>query len=148
MNAKPRRGAPSLYSDALAQVILDRVATGESLRSICEDDDMPALSTIIQWLAGNRGASPDFAPQYARSKELGMEAHVNDMLRIAQSGSGDVNRDRLVIDVIKWQASKLAPKRYGDRITQEISGRLEVAWLGQLAVGPAEASKRLKQGDP
>ena len=47
---------------------------------------------------------------------------VDDLLEIAdnQGDDGDdrarVNRDRLRVDVRKWILSKLAPKRYGDRL--------------------------------
>lgn len=33
-----------------------------------------------------------------------------------------IARSRLRVDARKWYASKLAPKKYGDKITQEISG--------------------------
>ena len=33
-----------------------------------------------------------------------------------------VDRSRLVIDVRKWPVSKLAPKKYGDKVAAELSG--------------------------
>jgi len=33
-----------------------------------------------------------------------------------------VDRSRLMIDARKWLASKLAPKKYGDKVSAELSG--------------------------
>lgn len=33
----------------------------------------------------------------------------------------DANAARVIIDSLKWQASKRAPKRYGDRLTQDVT---------------------------
>ena len=54
-------GRPSHYSPELAVLICARMGEGESLRSICRDDAMPALSTVFRWLAGDR----EFQEQYA-----------------------------------------------------------------------------------
>src|SRR5690349_20062305 len=44
-------------------VILKRIAEGESLRSICEDENMPTRETVRVWL----GDDPEFSAQYARA---------------------------------------------------------------------------------
>ncbi len=45
--AKPKKkGRPSLYTDALAAKICARLAEGETLRAICRDGAMPAISTV------------------------------------------------------------------------------------------------------
>jgi hypothetical protein len=33
-----------------------------------------------------------------------------------------VDRSRLMMDARKWLASKLAPKKYGDKVSAEVSG--------------------------
>ena len=33
-----------------------------------------------------------------------------------------IQRSRLKVDTRKWAMSKLAPKKYGDKITQEVTG--------------------------
>lgn len=57
---------PSKYSDELVKTICDRIANGESLRSICKGDNMPSNSTVMLWLKDK----PEFQAQYARTKEL------------------------------------------------------------------------------
>ncbi|MGV0950103.1 MAG: hypothetical protein ACOYB3_05480 [Azonexus sp.] len=49
--AAPKRvGRPSLYTPAIAAEILDRLAAGESLRSICRAAHLPAESTVRGWV--------------------------------------------------------------------------------------------------
>lgn len=44
------------------------------------------------------------------------------MLDIADNGEGDPKRDRLRVDTRKWLASKLKPKKYGDKVDLTHSG--------------------------
>ena len=72
------------------------------------------------------------AEQYARAREILLEYHAEEILEIAdeavgstESGatdSGAVQKQKLQIDSRKWILSKLAPKKYGDKITQELTG--------------------------
>ncbi|MRT15312.1 hypothetical protein GJV07_24145 [Enterobacteriaceae bacterium RIT711] len=72
--------------------------------------------------------------QYARAREVQAEILAEEIIEIADDSSGDVivdedgheqtnhervARSRLRVDARKWYASKLAPKRYGDRIQHE-----------------------------
>lgn len=44
-------GRPSSYCTELADEICERLACGESLRTICADDGMPHRTTVIRWLS-------------------------------------------------------------------------------------------------
>jgi hypothetical protein len=88
-------------------------------------DGMPSISTIFKWLHERA----EFSQQYARAKEEAAELFSEDMLEIADSSSGDVQRDRLRVDTRKWIASKLKPKKFGDKVEQQISGSLELRRL-------------------
>jgi hypothetical protein len=124
---------PSIYSDDLAASICARLAAGESLRRICADDAMPCRDTVFAWVSTN----PQFSDQYAKARQFQMEAMAEDILEIADDGTNDtytddegrtrvdsdvIARSRLRVDTRKWLMSKLAPKKYGDRVSQEISG--------------------------
>lgn len=104
-------GRPSDYSENLADEICERIADGESLRAICRDAAMPNKSTVFRWLATNKG----FQDQYATSKEEQAESHADDLKDIADNCT-DPQKARLQIDVRKWIASKLKPKKYGDKM--------------------------------
>ena len=107
-----RLGAPSIYTDALAETICERIAHGESLRAVCEDSDMPSTTTVTKWL----GQKPDFAAQYAHARERQADFYADEMVEIADTTT-DAHKARLQIDARKWKASKLAPKKYGDKLS-------------------------------
>lgn len=134
-------GRPTLYSDELADMICERLAEGESMRSICRDDAMPAMSTVFKWLREN----DLFSQQYARAKDECADAMVEDILDIADNqveqpllvdgipmqvdgklvmvkDAVSVSHAKLRVDTRKWAASKLKPKKYGDKVTQEHTG--------------------------
>ncbi len=126
---KRKKGRPSLYTEALAAKICQRLAEGETLRSICRDQAMPDKATVLRWLADKTKA--DFRDQYAHAREMQADALFDEALEIADDASGDwmvdkdgkktldhehVQRSRLRVDTRKWAAGKLAPKRYGDKL--------------------------------
>lgn len=126
-------GRPSTYSPEIANEICVRLMSGETLRSICRDDDMPDETTVRCWIVDNRG---NFSGQYARARDMGLDALADQLFDIADDGTNDwvdrvlrngdvlrvidnecVQRSRMRIDTRKWYLSKLAPKRYGDSVT-------------------------------
>ncbi len=131
-------GVSSDYNEAIALEICERLVEGESLRTICKDDDMPNKSTVFRWIDSN----PEFRDQYARAREFQADTMADEMQDIADDGSNDwmekhdhegnaigwqlngehVQRSKLRIDIRKWNASKLKPKKYGDKITNEVTG--------------------------
>jgi len=114
------------YDPVLAEEILERLADGDSLMSICRDEGMPDERSVRRW-ARNHG---DFGPKYAVARRLGYEKRADELLEIADDSSADwidtddghrvlngahVNRARLMIDTRKWLLSKMLPKVYGEQ---------------------------------
>lgn len=118
---------------AIQASICERMIEGESLRTICRSDGMPAASTVFRWLADDSADGNAFREQYARAREGQADALFESILEIADDGTNDyveklradggkdvafdsehVQRSRLRVDARKWMASKLAPKKYGD----------------------------------
>lgn len=112
-------GRPSDYTPEIAAQICDMISEGLSLRLICSDSTMPDKSTVFRWL----GAHESFRDQYAFARELQAELNAEEIVDISDNKEGDVQRDRLRVDARKWVASKLLPKKYGDRVTQELTGK-------------------------
>jgi hypothetical protein len=104
-------GRPSGFSPDIANAICERIANGESLRTICEEDGQPDKATVFRWLASNT----EFRDQYAHAREMQAETYADEMVNIADAAK-DANLARLQIDARKWKASKLAPKKYGDKV--------------------------------
>lgn len=51
-----------------------------------------------------------------------MDALAEDILEIADDDDEDVNRARLRVDTRKWLMSKIAPKRFGEKRSHEVTG--------------------------
>jgi hypothetical protein len=137
--APKKTGRPSGYSKEIAEIICSRLASGESLRAICRDEHMPSQSMVFRWLETNL----PFREQYARAREAQADTLVDEILEISDDGSNDwmerhnaegenigwqlngehVQRSRLRVDSRKWFASKVAPKKYGDKL--ELAGDRE-----------------------
>lgn len=127
-NAVPKKtGRPSLYNQDTVAAICDRLALGESLRSICKDESMPSLNTVIVWLRNELG----FQLQYARARELQAELIADEIMEIVDDGKNDTYKDeqgntrtdydviarsKLRLDARKWWLGKILPKKYGDKL--------------------------------
>lgn len=128
-------GRPSEYSPEIAARICDLLSEGRSVRSVCQVEDMPAPSTVFKWLSKH----PEFAEQYARAREASIESLADSILEISDDGENDtyvddegmvrtahdvIQRSKLRVDSRKWLLSKLAPKKYGDKldVTADIKG--------------------------
>lgn len=109
---KKKMGAPSYpWTAEIEAEIFKRIAQGESLRKICEDDWLPSRQTVNQ----RRIADVDFADRYARAREEQADHFVDEIITIADEAE-DPQKARLQIDARKWVAGKMRPKKYGDKI--------------------------------
>lgn len=110
-------GRPSLYSEELAAHICSEIAEGRSLRAICRDDGMPHMASVFRWLKSEEG----FSEQYAHAREAQADSLADEIVDIADNEE-DAAKARVRVDARKWVASKLKPKRYGDKVTNEHTG--------------------------
>lgn len=112
-------GRPSKFSDELADTICNRLMSGESLVKICSDESMPDRVTVIRWM----GRDEDFATKCARAREAQADLMDDKIIEVAEACTPDTwKSDKVKISAYQWRASKLAPKKYGDKITQEHTG--------------------------
>jgi hypothetical protein len=100
--------------------VCKEIADGKSLRAICAADDMPSVETVRVWLIEDG----EFSVQYARAREEQADYYADEIIDIADAAK-DANLARLQIDARKWKASKLQPKKYGDKIDLNHSGAIE-----------------------
>lgn len=121
------------YTPELAATICERLAAGESLRAICRDLDVVAEATVRSWVIDD---VQGFAAQYTRARDMGLDALAEEIIEIADepagtldnggTDTGDVANRRLRFDARRWYLSKLAPKKYGERVDQNITGGLSL----------------------
>jgi hypothetical protein len=76
---------PTDSTAEITETICARLAAGESLRTICADEAMPAQSTVYLWLTKHS----EFSEQYARAREVQAETLVDEILEISDDGRND-----------------------------------------------------------
>ncbi len=79
---------------------------------------MPTFVTVFNW----RRTHPEFLEQYARAREDQADAHIEEVLDVARQAvkaksSEEVQGYQLLVDTLKWRASKMKPRSYGDKLT-------------------------------
>lgn len=97
---------------------------------------MPCAQTVFVWLFKH----PEFNDRYAKARDEQADVYADEIAEISDNGMNDwmdtndpdnpgyrvngeaIARSRLRIDTRKWIASKLKPKKYGEKIQQEVSG--------------------------
>ena len=119
------------YTQDIADLICERLSDGESLRAICQDENLPDRKTVTRWTNTNEA----FREQYRIAREIQIELLADEIIDIADDATNDfiertrqdgstemvvdhenINRSRLRIDTRKWMLSKLKPGTYGDKI--------------------------------
>jgi hypothetical protein len=114
-------GRRTRYSTEIAEKICRRVEAGWSVRELSNARDLPACSTIYNWL----GRYEDFRRMFASACELRADRLADEVMEIADAPSGltppkgeapsreVLHWARLQIEARKWRASRLAPLKYG-----------------------------------
>ena len=137
---KTKTAKPERDKDAICQAVLQGMRDGLSAFKACQAAGVPQ-STFNRWV----DADAKLAEDYAHAREDLIERMANEVLELADSEvpeTGDGKRDwqaiqqrKLQVDSRKWLLSKLAPKKYGDRL--ELAGDKE----NPLQVQTIDASK-------
>lgn len=143
------------FDQARADRICEALSQGKSLRKAAQDEGI-AASTVLDW----KNERPEFCEQYTRARETGYQLLADELVEIADDGSADsyvdadgkvrtdaevVARSRLRLDTRKWLLSKMLPKVYGDKVTQEHQGanggpiQHEVTKIERVIVDPVSS---------
>jgi hypothetical protein len=111
-----RIGRPSIFSTALADAILWRVADGQEITAIAKQPDMPAFSTIYAWTEQHA----EFGQAFARARSIAGHFLAQQALEIADDDSNDltpdgqpnhpaIGRARIKVEQRRWLAGKYNP---------------------------------------
>lgn len=112
---------PSLYTPELAARICERVSACVPIHKIAALDWAPSETSIYKWLHDHA----EFAEDYTRARMAQADRMVAETIEIADEPidkMGAVERARVRVQVRQWAAERMAPKKYGARVKQEISG--------------------------
>lgn len=127
--AKRPRGRPEVYTDALADEVIERLSAGEPLAQICRSEHMPSVRTVSRWAE----TDANFLSRFARARADGFDQIALQALKIAdetppttQNGgtdSGWVQHAKVRIETRLKLLAKWDPKRYGEQL--KLSGDLD-----------------------
>lgn len=110
----------STYTCELADEVVEWISAGKPLMGYCRQPGKPGQSTVHDW----RKAHPDFDERYLKAKDEGYDEIANRTRMTARGkgeddggdSTGDVQRDKLIIDTDLKLLAKWDPRRYGDRL--------------------------------
>lgn len=108
-----KTGRPTDYTEALADVICDRVTT-RPMFQVAQDDDMPDEATIYRWL----GRHDYFREKYRACRSIRAymrNERVDQVMLDMRSGVIDAAMARVELDAIKWQAGRENAPVFGDK---------------------------------
>ena len=142
-----------LYDRAVVSAeVFKLLSEGKSLTWICKQPGMPQSSTFLDWIEEDPALAEQYARARERgyalladeliaiSDETDTEVEVQEtdaegnplvradgspvLKRVRVPLSSDViARNRLRVDTRKWMLSKMLPKVYGEKVTQEVTGK-------------------------
>ena len=134
-----KRGRPTTYSEKIVDSICEQIAkSNKGLHHILKSNhSFPSFSTFFKWLGTKEYVY--LSDKYARAREIQAEFIADEIIEIADTcrqgkkivkkpggqeiTTGDmIERSRLQVDARKWKASKLAPKKFGDKIDVTTNG--------------------------
>lgn len=102
-----------LDDPAVVDALCSRLIAGEGLKTICASEGMPSRSAVYERMAVDEA----FRTRIAGAREAQQDAHIDETVEMADAATvADHQVVKLRIWARQWRASKLAPKKYGDRI--------------------------------
>jgi hypothetical protein len=125
--SKAKTGRKSKCTPERMKEIGRRLGEGEPLTSICADLKL-CDDTVRNWMDKDEAVSRVIA----RAREEGSQAiayRVRQTARGAGDSTGDVQRDKLIIDTDLKLLSKWDPKRYGDKVDVNHGGAVSYTIL-------------------
>jgi hypothetical protein len=120
----------NIPSETLAEVFR-QLAEGKTLIEICAEKGMPSKATIYRMVE----ESPQLRDDYARARSKQADTFA-EMIVAESRTSTDAQLGRLRMDALKWAASKIAPKKYGDKVEVEHAGEVDIVVKIGGALGP------------
>ncbi len=109
-----KNGRPTLFKPEIVKPILARLAGGETLTSICADDDMPSYETVWLW----RQIYPSFSKVFERARTGAFTDNLVDQALDRSFQASDKESAmcaRVASETALKVASRIAPHRWGER---------------------------------
>ena len=99
----------------LENEILTALENGEGLNAWCKAENRPSRSTVLKWQRENLEFQTKCAHAREAAGELAAEKH-NEVIDGCLSGQVPADIAGRVLSGLQWRASKLASKKYGEKV--------------------------------
>lgn len=111
---------PNPQDAGIIDKLCEELVAGKSMTVACRPKDMPSEAAVYRAMAKDE----EFARIIARAREAQQEAEIERIIELAdQATTEDWQVRKLQIWARQWRVGKLAPKKYGEKITQEVTGK-------------------------
>lgn len=135
-----RKGHSAEWKKKTFDDLIDWISEGKTMNAFVEAKKV-AFRTLFDLI----DSSEENKKCYVRAREVQAEVLFDKIQSVANNrtedhtpftGSNVIQRDKLIVDAIKWQISKVLPKKYGDRIEvdqkTEHSGTVNLPITGMI----------------
>lgn len=113
------------YPQSTIDKVIELLAQGLAVIDIEEMDGMPSRCTIADWEAKGDANSA----RITRARAIGVDARVEAAVRRALAAP-DAAIGRLQFDAERWYASKVNPRKFGDKLGLGQADGMDAVKLG------------------
>lgn len=116
------------YSPELGLLICQRIAEGETLEAICQEQGMPVRTTFHRWVI----AYPELGRAYAAARELSayaLEEEALEMGRRLTRDPGSAQKVRaydIMMNQLRWSAARRNPRVFSEKGTVQVTVPIQI----------------------
>ena len=110
--------APFEWTPEIEDELCEAIASGQSIDEACLAAGMPSDTTVYRRMA----TIPSFADKMTKARAAQQDHEVEACIQLADEATPeDWQVKKLQIWARQWRAGKLAPKKYGDKVTNVLT---------------------------
>lgn len=136
------------FTDEIKAEIIERIASGQTLKRILSEDRMPSYMTVYR----AEHDDEEFGRDMALARQVQAAVLADEVLEISDDSAQDVDKNgRVDFEVIarskirtdnrKWLISKLDPKKWGEKVQTDITSGGEK--LDTKEISPLESARQV-----
>lgn len=110
------------YDYNLCLEICERVSNGENIKTVLNsNENYPHFSTWCNWKRLNDELN-DLYTRSIQDKAESVDEKIDEIMLKVENRQMDFMSARVLIDTLKWKASKYYPKMFGDKVDLTTKG--------------------------
>lgn len=115
-------GRTTEYNYNLCLEICEKVSEGENIKTVLKsDENYPHFSTWCNWKRANDELN-DLYTRSIQDKAESVDERIDEIMYKVENKQMDFMSARVLIDTLKWKASKYYPKMFGDKVDLTTNG--------------------------